>query len=69
MAWQWTLIQGECTGCGICTDVCPHAAIRMPREEAYPAPVPGNCVGCMECVRECPFHAIEVCETAATVAG
>ena len=65
MDWQWRLIPGNCTGCGICADVCPHAAIAMPREAAYPAPVEGRCVGCMDCLPQCPFDAIEVCQAAA----
>ncbi len=60
MDWSWTLIRRECTGCGICADVCPHDAIEMPREEAYPRPVAGQCVGCMICVQQCPFDAVEV---------
>jgi caffeyl-CoA reductase-Etf complex subunit CarE len=60
MDWQWTLIVQECTGCGICADVCPHAAIAMPPALAYPQPVAGRCVGCMLCVDECPFDAVEV---------
>ena len=62
MGWEWKLIKRECTGCGICADVCPHAAIEMTREVAYPEPVLLKCVGCMVCVEECPFHAIEVHE-------
>jgi Pyruvate/2-oxoacid:ferredoxin oxidoreductase delta subunit len=62
MAWEWRLIQENCTGCGICADVCPHDAIRMPREVAYPLPVPAACVGCMICIDECPFAALEVRE-------
>ncbi|WP_347244648.1 4Fe-4S binding protein [Thermogutta sp.] len=60
MAWEWRLIQNECTGCGICADVCPHEAISMPREAAYPEPGPSFCIGCMACVKQCPFDAIEV---------
>jgi len=60
MIWRWTLIRRECTGCGICADVCPHDAIAMPREDAYPGPVVGQCVGCMICVQQCPFDAVEV---------
>lgn len=60
MAWTWTLVERDCPGCGICADVCPHDAIAMTREMAYPAAVPGACTGCMECVSECPFNAIEV---------
>jgi electron transfer flavoprotein alpha subunit len=60
MPWEWSLIQGDCTGCGICVDVCRDDALRMPRQRAYPAAVPSACVGCMICVQECPFAAIEV---------
>jgi ferredoxin len=60
MAWQWILRQNDCTGCGICYDVCPHGAIAMPRDRAYPRDVPRACTGCMDCVEECPFDAIEV---------
>ena len=60
MDWQWQLIRRECTGCGICADVCPHDAIAMARAMAYPEPVPLRCTGCMDCVRQCPFDAIEV---------
>jgi ferredoxin len=63
--WQWRLILRDCTGCGICADVCPYGAIAMPRETAYPEPVDGRCVGCMECVEQCPFEAVEVCQAAA----
>jgi ferredoxin len=65
MEWEWRLIAAECTGCGICADVCPHGAIRMSREMAYPEPVVSRCVGCMECVEQCPFDALEVEELAA----
>jgi Pyruvate/2-oxoacid:ferredoxin oxidoreductase delta subunit len=60
MDWKWKLITQECTGCGICADVCPHDAINMTQEMAYPEPVPNQCVGCMICVEQCPFYAIEV---------
>lgn len=64
MHWEWRLLVQDCTGCGICADVCPTAAIAMPREMAYPEPVPGRCTGCLECVEQCPFGAIEVREAA-----
>jgi len=63
MGWQWKLVTEACTGCGICFDVCPEAAIRMTREMAYPRSVEGRCIGCLECVQECPFDAIEVNES------
>ncbi len=62
MMWEWKLMVENCTGCGICRDVCPEEAIDMPRETAYPASVEGECIGCNECVEECPFDAIEVNE-------
>lgn len=60
MDWTWVLSEGECTGCGICADLCPYDAIAMPPEQAYPSRVEGACTGCMVCVEECPFDAIVV---------
>jgi formate hydrogenlyase subunit 6/NADH:ubiquinone oxidoreductase subunit I len=60
MGWRWRLIEGECTGCGICADLCPESAIQMTLDMGYPAPVPGKCVGCMICPQQCPFDAIVV---------
>jgi ferredoxin len=62
MDWDWRLVQENCTGCGICADVCPHGAIVLTREMAYPEPVPSRCIGCMVCVDQCPFDAIDVKE-------
>jgi ferredoxin len=60
MEWEWILVQVECTGCGICADVCPYDAILMTRAMAYPESRAGQCVGCLLCVEQCPFHAIKV---------
>ncbi len=62
MEWLWLLKIEECTGCGICRDVCDKFAIKMSRDMAYPEPIEGKCEGCMDCVNECPFEAIEVKE-------
>ena len=62
MNWEWILINQECTGCGICADVCPSDAIKMTIDMAYPSPIPGRCEGCLQCVKECPFDAIKVQE-------
>ena len=62
MAWEWQLIQEQCTGCGVCADVCAYGAIEMTREMAYPEAVPRQCVGCMVCTEQCPFDAIQVHE-------
>ena len=58
--WEWRLLEGNCTGCGICADVCEEKALEMPREAAYPKAVPGKCTGCGTCARECPFDALRV---------
>ncbi len=63
MTWVWHLNMENCTGCGICLDVCPEEAIWMPRSSAYPESVEGKCVGCQECVDECPFEALDVTES------
>ncbi len=69
MGWEWKLIEQECTGCGICADVCRYAAIRMTRDMAYPEGVVGGCVGCLDCVQQCPFAAIEVRELSPAAAS
>jgi Pyruvate/2-oxoacid:ferredoxin oxidoreductase delta subunit len=56
----WTLQKENCTGCGICFDVCKENAIHMTEETAYPSPNAGKCTGCHECEQECPFNAIKV---------
>ncbi len=60
MSWQWKLKIEDCTGCGICCDICPEEAIKMTSDMAYPEPVSGRCNGCLKCLKECPFEAIEV---------
>jgi len=62
MLWNWKLLIQNCTGCGVCADVCPDEAIKITRAMAYPEPVPGKCRGCLTCISECPFDAIEVSE-------
>jgi ferredoxin len=63
MPYIWKLITRNCTGCGICADVCNYSAIVMSRNDPYPNTVPGACTGCLTCVEECPFDAIEVIES------
>lgn len=62
MSWEWILIKRNCTGCGICADVCNEDAIYLTRDMAYPEPVEGKCIGCLACYDECPFDAVEVKE-------
>ncbi len=61
-AKSWRLIEDECTGCGICADVCSYDAIEMNRDAAYPRSIPDACTACGECAQECPFDAIRVDE-------
>ncbi len=67
MSWEWRLIVQNCTGCGICFDVCPEEAIKMTRDMAYPEPVPEKCNGCLICFKECPFDAVEVRKAPSTL--
>ncbi len=58
--WLWSLVRDQCTGCGICADVCPENAVLMTPTMPLPEPLPGRCTGCRTCVMECPFDAIVV---------
>ncbi len=58
MDWTWSLDPEACTGCGICADLCPHSALDMPSDQAWPTQAGAACTGCMACVEECPFEAI-----------
>lgn len=69
MQWHWQLIIENCTGCGICRDVCEDHAIKMSRKMAYPESIEGKCIGCMDCVNECPFEAIVVTQLTGEIAN
>jgi len=49
--------QMECTGCGLCLDVCRFDAIRTDNTEYWIDPV--NCEGCGVCTRFCAAKAID----------
>ena len=56
-AWQHLIRMGEqCTGCGICQQVCPSGSIRL--EQGRAVHHPGNCQACLACVHHCPVRAI-----------
>lgn len=56
-AWQHLIqIKADCTGCGICTHVCPSASLHV--EEGRAVFVPGKCQTCLACVHACPHLAI-----------
>jgi len=47
--------ESNCTGCGICVQVCPVGAIAVQRVATIN---PEICTGCGSCVAECPNEAI-----------
>ena len=49
----------KCTGCGLCTDVCPHGVFEI--EEKKAAIIDKDaCMECGACASNCPVDAIEV---------
>lgn len=46
-----------CTGCGICTLICPEGCIEVKGEKEY-IPDLDYCKGCGLCAEECPGDAI-----------
>jgi len=48
-------VTDDCTGCGLCSKVCPLGNIRM--MSGTPCWM-GNCVTCNACYHNCPVHAI-----------
>jgi NAD-dependent dihydropyrimidine dehydrogenase PreA subunit len=54
-----SLNQEACTGCGMCTQVCPHAVFRM---ESGKAAVSRRdaCMECGACALNCPAGALSV---------
>jgi len=49
----------KCTGCGMCTEVCPHAIFDISEGKAYTIDK-DSCMECGACVMNCPAGAIEV---------
>ena len=45
----------KCTGCGICTEVCPEKAIVMRSGKAF---ITIECIEYGACISECPEGAI-----------
>jgi UDP-glucose 4-epimerase len=48
-------VSPECTGCGVCTDVCPTGAIFL---NGSAAQISDSCKGCGRCAKVCPVEAI-----------
>jgi ferredoxin len=47
----------ECTGCGLCVDVCEHEVLDLVDDIAAIVKA-GECTGCADCSEECPVEAI-----------
>jgi len=47
----------NCTGCGVCIDVCPAEAIKIENDIAA---ISDDCSECGVCVSECPNDALSL---------
>ena len=47
----------ECTGCGLCIDVCEQEALDLSDDIAIISNM-DSCIGCGDCAEECPVEAI-----------
>lgn len=49
----------QCTGCGMCSNICPHSAIEMRGGQygfMYPYIDEKKCVDCRLCIKKCPAN-------------
>ncbi len=53
------IVAERCTGCGICTMVCPVDAIEGEKKEVHTVSEE-RCVGCLLCIDRCPKEAIRL---------
>jgi ferredoxin len=50
------MISNECTGCGICSKLCPlHCIV-----EGNPYVIESHCIECGRCYEHCPVNAIQL---------
>lgn len=49
----------KCTGCRVCTFVCPHRVFKISEKKAEITDV-NLCIECGACVKNCPSGAIRV---------
>ncbi len=49
----------KCTGCGMCTVVCPHRVFEMKGKKAWPSGKK-KCIECGACMMNCAYGAIKV---------
>ncbi|MRR08086.1 MAG: ferredoxin [Deltaproteobacteria bacterium] len=50
---------GKCTGCAMCTDVCPHGVLAVEAKKACIKDIDA-CMECGACSMNCPASAISV---------
>jgi len=53
------LDEAACTGCGVCTTVCPHGVFRLNNHKVFIEDRDG-CMECGACAKNCPTAAISV---------
>jgi len=62
-------LDGElCTGCGMCTIVCPHAVFKIKNGKAQILDI-DDCMECGACALNCRFKAISVKSGVGCAAG
>ena len=49
----------KCSGCGRCTEVCPHGVFEIEKHKARAADS-DSCMECGACAKNCPAGAIKV---------
>ena len=54
-----TLDEEKCTGCGMCTAVCPHAVFEVKQGKARICDRDA-CMECGACAKNCPAEAVSV---------
>ncbi len=59
--WEVSIREEECTGCGLCSELCRFEAIEPSPGGAFHI-VPLLCEGCRVCAHFCPARAIDVTE-------
>ena len=56
---HYSIVEGDCTGCGACRNVCPQKAISRETGKIHFID-PASCIKCGVCLDTCKFGAIEV---------
>jgi len=50
--------ESECTGCGLCAEICPFGLPQKSETGKYEISHPELCTECSACQRNCPVNAI-----------